>query len=148
MQEKKKGFLIGSHSLCKGKILVEMKGLATRSLKLIIHYCLWNNAIVTNRSNFLMQYSFLYVASLVCCLMLYNLIILGKRGWIAESLVCRQLFLFFSIILQNFTLKSTVDPKDLDISPMESGIENFPPARKIIFIPRTLEGGAWRMFTF
>lgn len=66
----------------------------------------------------------------------------GKRGCIAESMVRMQLFLFFTIILQKFTLKSVVDPKDLDISPTESGIENIPPARKIIFIPRTLEGGA------
>lgn len=66
----------------------------------------------------------------------------GKRGCIAESMVRMQLFLFFTIILQKFTLKSVVDPKVLDISPTESGIENIPPARKIIFIPRTLEGGA------
>ncbi|XP_018424945.1 PREDICTED: cytochrome P450 2C23-like [Nanorana parkeri] len=66
----------------------------------------------------------------------------GKRACIAESLVRLQLFLFFTITLQKFTLKSMVDPKDLDISPTESGIENVPPARKIIFIPRTIEGGA------
>ncbi|XP_040179126.1 cytochrome P450 2C15-like [Rana temporaria] len=66
----------------------------------------------------------------------------GKRACIAESMVRMQLFLFFTIILQKFTLKSMVDPKDLDISPTESGIENIPPAHKIIFIPRTIEGGA------
>ncbi|XP_018424955.1 PREDICTED: cytochrome P450 2C15-like [Nanorana parkeri] len=66
----------------------------------------------------------------------------GKRGCIAKNLVRMQLFLFFTIILQRFTLKSMVDPKDLDISPLESGMENVPPAIKIIFIPRTIEGGA------
>ncbi|XP_072287791.1 cytochrome P450 2C23-like [Pyxicephalus adspersus] len=65
----------------------------------------------------------------------------GKRVCIAESLVRIQLFLFFTVILQYFTLKSMVDPKSLDISPKESGLENVPPACKIIFIPRGLEGG-------
>ncbi|KAM3911018.1 cytochrome P450 2C23-like [Leptodactylus fuscus] len=61
----------------------------------------------------------------------------GKRACIAESLVRLQLFIFFTVILQKFTLKSVVDPKDLDISPAESGIENLPPTHKIIFIART-----------
>ncbi|KAM3912257.1 cytochrome P450 2C42-like [Leptodactylus fuscus] len=61
----------------------------------------------------------------------------GKRACVAESLVRLELFFFFTIILQNFTLKSSVDPKDLDISPAESGIENLPPAHEIQFIPRT-----------
>ncbi|XP_077346079.1 cytochrome P450 2C16-like isoform X2 [Lithobates pipiens] len=66
----------------------------------------------------------------------------GKRACIAESLVRIQLFLFFTVILQKFTLKSVVDPKDLDISPTESATENIPPAHKIIFVSRRLEGGA------
>ncbi|XP_071981311.1 cytochrome P450 2C20-like [Engystomops pustulosus] len=61
----------------------------------------------------------------------------GKRACIAESLVRLQLFIFFTVILQNFTLKATVDPKDLDISPAESGIENLPPSHKIRFIARS-----------
>ncbi|KAM9323956.1 cytochrome P450 2F2-like [Gastrophryne carolinensis] len=64
----------------------------------------------------------------------------GKRVCIAEGLVRMQLFLFFTIILQNFTLKSEVDPKNLDVSPKESGFENLPPACKIIFTPNKLEG--------
>ncbi|XP_075043096.1 cytochrome P450 2F2-like [Mixophyes fleayi] len=60
----------------------------------------------------------------------------GKRACIGESLVRMQLFIFFTTILQKFTLKSLVDPKDIDISPTESGIENIPPAHKMIFIPR------------
>ncbi|XP_068106839.1 cytochrome P450 2F2-like [Hyperolius riggenbachi] len=66
----------------------------------------------------------------------------GKRSCIAESLVRIQLFLFFIILLQNFILKSTVDPKDLDISPAESATLNVPPSHQIIFIPRQLQGGA------
>ncbi|XP_073497632.1 cytochrome P450 2G1-like [Phyllobates terribilis] len=63
----------------------------------------------------------------------------GKRACVAESLVRMELFIFFSIILQKFTLKPTVNPKDLDISPAENGFENYPPARKIRLIARTLE---------
>ncbi|KAM9323955.1 cytochrome P450 2A6-like [Gastrophryne carolinensis] len=64
----------------------------------------------------------------------------GKRVCIAESLVRMQLFLLFAIILQNFTLKSEVDPENIDVAPMESGIENVPPACKIIFTQRRFEG--------
>ncbi|XP_040179125.1 cytochrome P450 2C31-like isoform X2 [Rana temporaria] len=64
----------------------------------------------------------------------------GKRACIAESLVRMQLFLTFTIILQKFTLKSMMDPKDVDISPAISGVENIPPACKIIFSQRTLDG--------
>ncbi|XP_053577682.1 cytochrome P450 2G1 [Bombina bombina] len=60
----------------------------------------------------------------------------GKRSCAGESLVRMQLFIFFATILQKFTLKATVDPKDLDLSPAESGIETIPPVHKIIFIPR------------
>ncbi|XP_068106843.1 cytochrome P450 2A6-like [Hyperolius riggenbachi] len=66
----------------------------------------------------------------------------GKRQCIAEGMVRLQLFLFFTILLQKFTLKSPVDPKDLDISPVDSSFTTVAPNRKIIFIPRTLEGGA------
>ncbi|XP_069602817.1 cytochrome P450 2C23-like isoform X3 [Ranitomeya imitator] len=60
----------------------------------------------------------------------------GKRACIAESLVRLQLFIFITVILQKFTLKSVVDPNDLDISPTETGIENHPPTHKIKFIAR------------
>ncbi|XP_077148597.1 cytochrome P450 2C23-like [Ranitomeya variabilis] len=61
----------------------------------------------------------------------------GKRACIAESLVRLQLFIFITVILQKFTLKSIVDPNNLDISPTESGIENLPPTHKIKFIARS-----------
>ncbi|KAG8580878.1 hypothetical protein GDO81_007456 [Engystomops pustulosus] len=60
----------------------------------------------------------------------------GKRVCIGESLVRMEIFIIFATILQKFTLKSVVDPKDLDISPTESGLESIPPSHKVIFIPR------------
>ncbi|KAM4642700.1 cytochrome P450 2G1-like [Discoglossus pictus] len=61
---------------------------------------------------------------------------LGKRACVGESLVRMQLFIFFASILQKFTLKPTVDPKDLDITAKDLGLESIPPVHKIIFIPR------------
>ncbi|XP_018424944.1 PREDICTED: cytochrome P450 2G1-like [Nanorana parkeri] len=60
----------------------------------------------------------------------------GKRACIAESLVRMELFIFFTTVLQIFTLQSPVDLKELNIAPTESGIENIPPAQEVIFIPR------------
>ncbi|KAM4705195.1 cytochrome P450 2F2-like [Rhinophrynus dorsalis] len=59
-----------------------------------------------------------------------------KRSCIGESLVRIELFLFFTTLLQKFTLKSAVGPKDLNISPVECGLESLPPVYKVIFIPR------------
>ncbi|KAM5145956.1 cytochrome P450 2F2-like [Mantella aurantiaca] len=60
----------------------------------------------------------------------------GKRACIGESLVRMELFIFFTTILQKFTLKSTVDPKNVDITPTETGLENIPPNFNVIFLPR------------
>ncbi|XP_063289446.1 cytochrome P450 2A13-like [Pelobates fuscus] len=60
----------------------------------------------------------------------------GKRNCIGESLVRLEIYIFFAIILQKFTLKATVDPKDLDINPVECGFESLPPVHEIMFIPR------------
>ncbi|KAM4641647.1 cytochrome P450 2F2-like [Discoglossus pictus] len=60
----------------------------------------------------------------------------GKRACLGESLVRMQLFIFFASILQKLTLKSTVDPKVLDITPKDCSFETLPPVFQIIFIPR------------
>ncbi|XP_018424943.1 PREDICTED: cytochrome P450 2A6-like [Nanorana parkeri] len=60
----------------------------------------------------------------------------GKRSCIGESLVRMEVFLFFTTLLQKFTLKSPVDPKTLDITPTETGLENIPPNYNVIFLPR------------
>ncbi|KAM4642701.1 cytochrome P450 2C5-like [Discoglossus pictus] len=60
----------------------------------------------------------------------------GRRACVAESLARMQLFIYFCTILQKFTLKSMVDPKDLDIFAVDLGFEAIPPTHKIIFLPR------------
>ncbi|MBZ3881377.1 Cytochrome P450 2C42 [Sciurus carolinensis] len=59
----------------------------------------------------------------------------GKRVCAGESLACMELFLFLTTILQNFHLKSVVDPKDLDTTPVATGFVSVPPAYQICFIP-------------
>nr|XP_060641228.1 cytochrome P450 2H2-like [Anolis sagrei ordinatus] len=60
----------------------------------------------------------------------------GKRVCAGEGLARMELFLFFTSILQNFKLKSLTDPQDIDISPLEGGMNNFPRPYKFCVIPR------------
>ncbi|PIO38298.1 hypothetical protein AB205_0154610 [Aquarana catesbeiana] len=60
----------------------------------------------------------------------------GKRICLGEGLAKMELFLFFTTILQNFTLKSPVDPQDLDLTPQMSGFGNVPPPYELCFLPR------------
>ncbi|XP_005335361.3 cytochrome P450 2C18 [Ictidomys tridecemlineatus] len=59
----------------------------------------------------------------------------GKRICAGEGLARMELFLFLTTILQNFHLKSLVDPKDLDTTPVFNGLISVPPAYQICFIP-------------
>ncbi|XP_012859662.1 cytochrome P450 2C23-like [Echinops telfairi] len=61
---------------------------------------------------------------------------LGKRACVGESLARMELFLFLTTILQNFSLKPLIEPKDLPIKPITSGIINSPPPFKLCLIPR------------
>ncbi|XP_040590511.1 cytochrome P450 2B1-like [Mesocricetus auratus] len=60
----------------------------------------------------------------------------GKRMCLGEGIASNELFLFFTTILQNFSVSSPVDPKDIDISPKESGVSKIPPKYQILFLPR------------
>uniref|UniRef100_A0A8C9PE34 unspecific monooxygenase n=1 Tax=Spermophilus dauricus TaxID=99837 RepID=A0A8C9PE34_SPEDA len=59
----------------------------------------------------------------------------GKRICAGEGLARMELFLFLTTILQNFHLKSVVDPKDLDTTPVANGLVSVPPTYKLCFIP-------------
>ncbi|XP_030076028.1 cytochrome P450 2G1 [Microcaecilia unicolor] len=60
----------------------------------------------------------------------------GKRMCLGEGLARMELFLVITSILQNFSLKPLVDPKDIDITPAESGFENLPYHYELCVIPR------------
>ncbi|XP_078007112.1 cytochrome P450 2C42-like [Phascolarctos cinereus] len=59
----------------------------------------------------------------------------GKQMCVGESLARMELFLLFTTILQNFTLKSSNDLKDIDTSPIASGFGKLPPSYELCFLP-------------
>ncbi|OWK08092.1 hypothetical protein Celaphus_00008515, partial [Cervus elaphus hippelaphus] len=59
----------------------------------------------------------------------------GKRICAGEGLARMEVFLFLATILQKFTLKSVVDPKDIDTTPIVNGFASVPPPYKLCFIP-------------
>nr|XP_051685722.1 cytochrome P450 2B4-like [Oryctolagus cuniculus] len=61
---------------------------------------------------------------------------LGKRVCLGEGIARTELFLFFTTILQNFSIASPVPPEDIDLTPRESGVGNVPPSYQIRFLAR------------
>ncbi|CAO2626561.1 Cytochrome P450 2B10 [Lemmus lemmus] len=61
---------------------------------------------------------------------------IGKRICLGESIARNELFLFFTTILQNFSVSSPVAPKDIDLRPKESGFTKVPPTVQICFLAR------------
>ncbi|XP_055110834.2 cytochrome P450 2C9 isoform X2 [Symphalangus syndactylus] len=59
----------------------------------------------------------------------------GKRICAGEALARMELFLFLTSILQNFNLKSLVDPKNLDTTPVVNGFASVPPFYQLCFVP-------------
>ncbi|KAG8143704.1 hypothetical protein E2320_000914 [Naja naja] len=51
----------------------------------------------------------------------------GKRVCLGEAMARMELFLYFTTMLQNFSLKSPLHPKDINVSPKMSGFGNIPP---------------------
>uniref|UniRef100_A0A8C3S4Q5 Cytochrome P450 2G1 n=1 Tax=Chelydra serpentina TaxID=8475 RepID=A0A8C3S4Q5_CHESE len=60
----------------------------------------------------------------------------GKRICLGEALARMELFLFFTTILQRFTLKPLVAPEEIDTKPMESGFAKIPPFYQLCVVPR------------
>ncbi|XP_052569084.1 cytochrome P450 2B1-like [Peromyscus californicus insignis] len=61
---------------------------------------------------------------------------IGKRICFGEGIARNELFLFFTTILQNFSVSSPVAPEDIDISPKEIGFGKVPPTYQICFLAR------------
>uniref|UniRef100_A0A8C6G014 unspecific monooxygenase n=1 Tax=Moschus moschiferus TaxID=68415 RepID=A0A8C6G014_MOSMO len=59
----------------------------------------------------------------------------GKRICVGEGLPYMERFLFLTTILQKFYLKSVIDPKDIDATPVVNGFASVPPFYEICFIP-------------
>ncbi|XP_052568017.1 cytochrome P450 2G1 isoform X1 [Peromyscus californicus insignis] len=60
----------------------------------------------------------------------------GKRICIGEALARMELFLYFTSILQRFSLRSLVPPADINITHRISGFGNIPPTYKLCFMAR------------
>lgn len=61
---------------------------------------------------------------------------LGKRICLGEGIARMELFLFFTTILQNFSLDSPVASEDIDITPQEEGLGRVSPNYQIRFLSR------------
>ncbi|XP_036295134.1 cytochrome P450 2E1 [Pipistrellus kuhlii] len=61
----------------------------------------------------------------------------GRRVCVGEGLAHMELFLFFTAILQHFNLKSLIDPKDIDLTPIVNGFASIPPNYKLCLLPRS-----------
>nr|XP_021524724.1 cytochrome P450 2C18 [Aotus nancymaae] len=59
----------------------------------------------------------------------------GKRMCVGDGLAHMELFLLLTTILQNFNLKSQVDPKDIDITPTANAFGRVPPLYQLCSIP-------------
>ncbi|XP_076987892.1 cytochrome P450 2B4-like [Tamandua tetradactyla] len=61
---------------------------------------------------------------------------LGKRNCLGEGIARKELFLFFTTILQHFSVASPVTPEDIDLTPRECGVGKLPPVYKLRFLTR------------
>lgn len=64
---------------------------------------------------------------------------MGKRICLGESLARSELFLFFTSMLQNFSLGCPKAPEDIDLTPRVNGLGKLPPVFQLRFLPRQRE---------
>ncbi|EHB04815.1 Cytochrome P450 2B6 [Heterocephalus glaber] len=64
---------------------------------------------------------------------------MGKRICLGEGIARAELFLFFTTILQNFSISSPVAPEDIDLTPQEVGVGRIPPTYQVHFLPHKVE---------
>ncbi|XP_077192788.1 cytochrome P450 2F2-like [Paroedura picta] len=60
----------------------------------------------------------------------------GKRVCLGEPLARMEIFLFFTTLLQHFTLQPVVPPEEIDLSPITTGSVAIPHPFKFCAIPR------------
>ncbi|XP_048186015.1 cytochrome P450 2B4-like [Perognathus longimembris pacificus] len=60
---------------------------------------------------------------------------IGKRICLGEGIARNELFLFFTTIFQHFSMASPVAPKDIDLTPQESGLGRVAPTYQLRFLP-------------
>ncbi|XP_036590320.1 cytochrome P450 2C23-like [Trichosurus vulpecula] len=61
---------------------------------------------------------------------------IGKRSCLGEGLARMELFLFYTTILQNFTLKAVGDPNEINFKNDRGGFSNAPRNHQMCFLPR------------
>ncbi|EHB11773.1 Cytochrome P450 2B19 [Heterocephalus glaber] len=64
---------------------------------------------------------------------------IGKCICLGEGIARAELFLFFTTILQNFSISSPVAPEDIDLTPQKIGVGRIPPSYQIRFLPHVVE---------
>ncbi|XP_036591522.1 cytochrome P450 2C44-like [Trichosurus vulpecula] len=61
---------------------------------------------------------------------------IGKRACLGEGLAKVELFIFLVAILQNFTIKSTINLKEINIKPCSIGLVTVPPKFQLCLLRR------------
>ncbi|XP_075392718.1 cytochrome P450 2B4-like [Tenrec ecaudatus] len=61
---------------------------------------------------------------------------IGKRICLGEKTARIELFIFFTTILQNFSVAGSVVPEEINLTPRESGMGKVPPLYQIRFLPQ------------
>ncbi|KAM3911029.1 cytochrome P450 2F2-like [Leptodactylus fuscus] len=61
----------------------------------------------------------------------------GKRICLGKNMALIELFIYFTTLLQNFTIQSPVPPEMISVTPVGVGLGQIPPNFEICLLPRT-----------